>query len=120
MPENPGFAIPTRQKSDVLFGISTPLGAASSITTETREVLGYAAVAILAFSDQPFSLSIQEACLGDGDFVETYNLSSSLVAGQNQICERIEPFGAFMNLVLDNPGSPMTLLQLSGQGIPQP
>jgi hypothetical protein len=120
MSELPGFVIPTRQKSDVLFRLTTPLGAGSSVPIDARRVLGYDSIAFLAVSDQPFSISIQEACDPDSGFAQTQVLSSSVAGGQNVVCTRIEPCGALMRLLIANPGPAMTLFDLSGQGIPQP
>lgn len=119
MPDQPGFVIPTRQKSDLLFRLTTPLGAGSSIATETREVLGYDAITILAVADQPFTISVQEAC-EDQVFVQTHNISSAVVAGKSQVCVRIDPCGEFMLFLVANPGIAMTFFDLCGQGVPQP
>lgn len=120
MPELPGFVIPTRQKSDVLFRLTAPLGAGSSVTTEIRRILGYDSIAILASSDQPFTISVQEAGESDAIFAQTDNLSSIVAGGRNVVCTRILPCGAFMLLIVANPGPAMTFFDLGGQGIPQP
>lgn len=120
MPELPGFVIPTRQKSDLLFRLVTPLGGGSSVPIDKKRVLGYDSVAILAISDQPFTISVQEAPDSNSLFVQTQNLASAVVGGRNVVCTRIPPCGAFMQLLVANPGPAMTVFDLSGQGIPQP
>jgi hypothetical protein len=119
MPELPGFVIPTRQKSDLLFRLTTPLGGVSSVSINAARVLGYDSIAFLVISDQPFTISVQEAC-EDMQFAQTRSLSSSVVGIQNVVCTRVAPCGTFMQLLIVNPGPAMTVFDLSGQGIPQP
>lgn len=120
MPENPGFEIATRQRADLLFRFTVPLGAGSSVVSDIRDVLGYDSIAILAISDQAFTIGVEEACTSDGDFSTTQVLTSALVNGLNQICTRILPCGAFMKLTVTNTGAPMTVLDVASQGIPEP
>jgi hypothetical protein len=121
MPENPPFIIPTRQKADVLFHTSDPLAAGGSfIPARPALVLGYDTVAILAISDQPFGLSIEEACDADGPFVQTNTLTSSAAGGFQRICARIRPCGAYMTIALGNLGAAMEELDFCAQGIPLP
>jgi hypothetical protein len=56
-----GFVIPTRQKTDVLFQSTTPLGSGGSFESPIARVDGYNQVAILAVSDQPFTIVVTEA-----------------------------------------------------------
>lgn len=120
MPDNPPHVIATRQKADELFGTTVPLGAGSSIASAIRRVEGYDTIAILAASDQPFTISVRESCTEDGTFPQTQLLTSAVVAGVNQIRTRVRPAGEFMQLVLENTGGPMTQLEFCGTGIPQP
>lgn len=126
MADGAEFTIPTRQKADVLFESSTPLGVGDSFTSDVKRVSGYAQISILAISDQPFGINVEEACVVDingvGNFVQTgTTLMSSAVGGQQVICTRIQPFGNFMKMVLGNLGpGDMTSLSFSAQGIPLP
>jgi|SRR5579871_1548248 len=56
-----GFVIPTRQKTDVLSQTSSPLASGQSFTSPIARVDGYNQVAILAVSDQPFTIVVTEA-----------------------------------------------------------
>lgn len=120
MPENPPFVIATRQKADPLFGSDVPLGAAGTFTSPVRQVVGYDSIAILAISDQPFTITVEEACEPDGQYAQTQTLSSALVGGVQQICTRIRPCGAFMILALGNTGAPMSTLDFCAYGVPLP
>lgn len=121
MPDNPPHVIATRQKADILFDTDTPLAAAGTFTPDEREVLGYDSIAILAIADQPFTITVQEACTAGGQYVVTQTLASSPVSGVEAICTRIRPCGAFMIMELDNPGATaMTSLDFCAQGIPLP
>lgn len=55
------FVIPTRQKTDILFQSSTPIASGDSFTSRIARVDGYNQVAILAVSDQPFTITIEQA-----------------------------------------------------------
>lgn len=121
MPNYPGFVIPTRQKTDVLFHSSTPLPIGGTFDPPVAEVAGYNSVAFLAVSDQPFAITVEEACSPDGPFVQTSTLTSTVVAGQNQVCARVPPCGSFMRTSLGNLGAAaMTSLSFCAQGIPVP
>jgi hypothetical protein len=120
VPENPPHVIATRQKTDALFGTTTPLVGGGTFTSPVRRVAGYDVIAILAVSDQAFTIAVQEACESGGPFVQTQVLSSALVGGVQQIRTRIRPAGEFMILALSNGGTPMTMLEFCGTGIPQP
>jgi hypothetical protein len=56
-----GFVIPTRQKTNVLLQTSSPLAAGESFTSPIAGVDGFNQVAILAVSDQPFTIIVNEA-----------------------------------------------------------
>jgi len=56
-----GFVIQTRQKADVLFQSITPLPAGQVFTSAIARVAGYGEIAILAISDQPFTIVVTEA-----------------------------------------------------------
>src|SRR5262245_17198886 len=123
MPEYPGFVIPTRQKADLLFESVLPLAGGTSFVSNVARVDGYAQIAILAVSDQPFGITVEEACVvapdGTGRFVQTQGtLMSTLVGGQQQVCTRIQPCGTFMRMTLGNLGGAMTFLSFCAQGIP--
>jgi len=120
MADYPGFVIPTRQKTDLLFSTGRPLGAAKSFRSPVAEVAGYNAVAFLGVSDQPFTVTVFEACSPDGPFVGVATLASALVGGQNQVCSRVSPCGSFMKVTLDNGGAAMGSLSFCSQGIPVP
>src|SRR5436190_22194869 len=119
------FAIPTRQKTDVLFESSAPLDALGFFTSPVMEVSGYAKITILAASDEPFGLNVEEAVSvepdGTGNFVQTDpTIMASFVSGQWQIATTIKPFGKFMKMVLGNLGAPMAYLSFLAKGMPLP
>jgi hypothetical protein len=58
------FGIQTRQKSDELFSTTAPLGAGGTLQSPVREVSGYSAVSLFGFSNQAFSVKIEESCFG--------------------------------------------------------
>lgn len=121
MPDSPPHVIATRQKTDALFSTTLPLAAGGTFSPRARRVAGYDVIAILAVSDLPFTIAVRESCLEDGEFVQTQLLASALVGGVQQIRTRIQPAGEFMILDLNNPGgTPMTMLDFCGTGIPQP
>lgn len=150
------FVIPTRQRTDVLFQSSTPLGAGASFTSRIARVDGYNQVSIIAVSDQPFTIVVEEAAaltptlaepeqllrpvpqepplplpnpepeadpppIGVGEFVGTQAaISSTLVAGQQQIVVRIQPVGVFMRMTIAPSGAGQTVLSFAALGIPLP
>lgn len=118
------FAIATREKWERLFETETVLGVGKSFSAGPMRVTGYAQAAILAISDQPFTVTITEATVvdqkGKGNFVQTQSLSSSSVAGLQVLAARITPFGEYMKAVLANTGGPMASLNFLLQGIPAP
>lgn len=149
-----GFVIPTRQKTDVLFQSSSPLGSGASFESPIAQVDGYNQISILAVSDQPFTIVVTEAPglppplarpqqaivpvptppplpppspppaqnpppLGVGGLVQTQaTITSSLVAGKQQVTMRIQPFGVYMQMVLAPTGAGQTSLSFSALGIP--
>lgn len=119
------FAIQTRQKTDVLFESSDPLGVLGFFASPVREVSGYAKVSILAASDQPFGINVEEAVAvkvdGTGQFVQTdATIMAALVGGQFQVTTSVKPFGRFMKMVLGNLGAPQGFLSFLAKGIPLP
>lgn len=120
MPDKPGFEIATRQKTDVLFSSSVPLGAGSSLTLAIKRVIGYDAVAVLALSDAAFVVRVREANAKDGDFVVTQLLSSTLVGSDQTVCQRVLPCGTFMTLEITTPAGAMSFFSLAGLGVPEP
>src|SRR4029077_14421100 len=117
----PGFVIETRQKADILFGSSVPLPAATSFISDIRLVSGYALIAIFAVSDQAFGIAVEEACNPDDSFIQTQpTILSTLVAGQQQVCVRIQPCAPFMKMALGNLGAPMGILSFCARGLPLP
>jgi hypothetical protein len=118
----PGFVIPTRQKTDLLFGTKEPLAAGGSRDLSVAEVAGYNAVSFFGFSDQPFAATVEESCSPNGPFVQTATLLSSAAPGGGQeICARVLPCAAFMKVAVGNLGpSDMKALDFCGLGIPLP
>lgn len=116
------FAIPTRQKTDMLFNSSVPLDAGGSQTFDVRLVLGYSSIQVLAFSDQPFSVHLEESCTPTGPFVRTHTLTSAPgPGGEELVCDRIEPCGIYARMVLENTGAfPQTTMRLCAIGVPVP
>ena len=113
----PGFEIPTRQKSDVLFRTRAALPSGTR-TLAVMRVEGYSEIEFFGVGSGVFTASIQEACTSDGPFVQTTLITSSASAGEQRICERYLHCGVFMRVVIA--GAPLTALEFCGQGIPLP
>lgn len=114
------FIIPTRQKTDVLADTSDPLGAGASVDIDAFKVAGYASTTILAFSDQPFQIRIEEGCSCDGRFVTTHTFTSEPSGGNQVLCVRVEPCGPFMRATVTNLGGAQSFFQLCWRGLPVP
>lgn len=122
--------IQTRQKADVLWSTTTPLGAGGFYNSPIRRVAGYAELEIFAVSDQPFAIQVEEATdvriLPDGtvtgNFVQTEATMVAVAVGsQWLVCERINPCGNFARMVLGNLGGTMMgELAFVVQGLPLP
>lgn len=111
--------ITTRQKAEELVHSDVPLAGAGQIASKVSLVAGYAAISILSISDQPFSITIDEACDADGEFTRTVTLASVVDAAGNQhICERVAPCGNYAIITLVNGGGQQTLLSFCALGIP--
>lgn len=122
--EGVSFSVLTRQKSDLLFSSQVPLAPAGAFVSLPELVSGYAFVVILAISDQPFAINIEEATevdvKGNGNFVQTQAIMlSQPVGGEQKVSVRINPIGKYMKLELGNLSSvPMAFLSLVGRGVP--
>jgi hypothetical protein len=122
--EGVDFSVLTRQKSDLLFSSQIPLGAFGAFVSPVRKVSGYALIAILAISDQPFAINIEEATAvnstGEGNFVQTQAILLSQPSGAYQkVAIRFNPVGKYMKLELGNlAAEPETFLSLVGRGVP--
>lgn len=119
------FSIETRQKAEVLFQTEVPLGVGGTFEGPVRQVDGYAQIAILGISDEPFTIEVFEAVNvtpdGAGRFVKTQGtLSSSVVGSQSVISTQVAPFGKFMKMLLTNTGGAMSELSFVAQGRPLP
>jgi hypothetical protein len=115
------FSIPTRQKADRLFESHGPLPAGGSVVLGPAEVAGYSHVSLLAFSDQPFGITVEEACGCEGTFVETATLLSAPgLDGQQRVCARLLPCGTHMRIGAGNLGPGAAVFELCGLGVPQP
>lgn len=120
------FIIPTRQKTELLFSTSTPLGVGGVFTTPVRRVNGYVKVEILAIADKSFGLNVEEAVSvdqhGNGHFVQTDpTVTAALVGGQFVISTTVKPFGNFMKMVFGNLAlSSMTRFNVQVLGLPLP
>lgn len=115
--QHPGYAIPTRQKNDVLFSTKSPL-LSGTRTIPLRRVAGYAAIAFFATADAAFELRLRESCGEKGPLVQTQVLTSSPSGGEERICERVLQCGEFMEVIIA--GAPLTELEVCGQGVPLP
>lgn len=116
------FQISTRQKADMLFGYTLPLGAGESVILDTRLILGYDSLAVLSFADQPFSVHLEEACSPDGPFVRTATLASAVgPTGEQVVCDEFFPCGVYGRIVLENTsGIAQTSSRLCVLGVPVP
>jgi len=117
-----GFQVPTRQKTDMLFNSTVPLAAGDSQVFDVRLILGYSSVSVLAFSNQAFSVHLEEACMPEGPFVRTATLTSAVGPdGKQLICDRIPPCGIYGRMVLENTSAfPQTSMTFCAIGIPVP
>ncbi len=115
----PGFEIPTRQKSDILFSTKTPLLSGTRILNAMK-VAGYGTISFFATANAVFELRIFEACASGGPFAQTQVLTSVLRAGEQVVCEHAIACGVFMRVeIVPTPG-PLTALEVCGQGVPVP
>jgi hypothetical protein len=124
------FVIPTRQKTGLLFPVRPPktpgpfpvlLAAGASVVYGSFAVDGYATIAILAVSDQPFTIVITEGVIPAGPFVQTQSFSSTLVGSLQVVKQRFAPSGLFGKATMTNIGAAIqTQVTLLGQGIPLP
>lgn len=116
--------ISTRQKNDVLFGTSDPLGASLSFQSDARRVSGYGKVSFLGISDVAFTIDVLEAgedAEGNpGTFVVTQTLASVAAGPLQRVATRVSPFGSFMKIVVAgvDPATGMSVLSLRGEGVP--
>lgn len=124
------FVIPTRQKVGLLFPVRPPgtldpfpvlLAAGASVVYGPFEVVGYATIAILAVSDQPFTIVISESVIPGGPFVQTQSFSSASVGALQVVKQRFSPSGLFGKATVTNIGPlAQTQISLLGQGVPLP
>lgn len=124
------FVIPTRQKTGLLFPVrplDTPggfpvlLAAGVSVVYGPFALDGYATVAILAVSDQPFVIVITEGVIPEGPFVQTQSFASAAVGALQVVKQRFSPSGLFGKATMTNTGTgAQTQISLLGQGVPVP
>jgi hypothetical protein len=95
----------TRQHAEVLLEAHLPLPSGQSPASVVRQVAGFAYLSILALSSQAFSITIEEGNTADGPFAQTATFASgSDGAGQQRVCERFFPCGAYARITLTNLG----------------
>lgn len=113
-------AVQTRQRTERVAETTTPLQAAGSYESSTRLVAGYSVVALLALSDQPFTLMVSEASESDGEYGVTNPFTAELeaVSGLYMVCQRVRPCGTYLKTVLTNTGADMASLEYAATAIP--
>lgn len=123
------FVIQTRQKAARLFPTHIselsdqldPLGGSESLAQGPVEVSGYAVIAVMAISDQPFTITFYEGVSPTGEFSVSQQFTSQVVDGRFVVTERFTRSGSFMKMVFENTSSsPETYLNLLVQGVPCP
>ncbi len=129
------IGVAVEQKSEALFelpssGVSNApflLGAGASVIIPAQPgslllgklVSGYAQVRFLGFSDQPMTLTVEEANDPNGPFAQTASYASAVVGGKNTIKQNHVPSGSFMRVTLQNTGvATEGSLSFKGIGIP--
>jgi hypothetical protein len=145
----PNFIIETRQKTDVLFPVppppavvpptaglfvQTPPPDPSAVPSEVKPLAGnasrgfgsaaidgYATIATLIISDQPFTATFFEAILSTGPFGLSQTFVAVASGGLFVVAQRFSPVGSFMKMtVANNSTSPEKVLSLLVQGVPCP
>jgi hypothetical protein len=113
--------IATRQRAELLFRQTGLIPAGGTQALPARLVSGYANVAILGISDQPFQVRVEEGCSGTGPWTQTVVSVAvfDMVALVWRVCQRFVPCGTHARLFIDNlAATPQTLFQFCGLGIP--
>lgn len=118
MAEQPAFAIPTRQKGDLLFSVTKPPVSGSSIELDVRLIRGYSALAIFGVSDTPFDVRLKEGCRSDGSFPTTFTISTSTEGSFERACGRLLLCGVYGKLEVVFTAGVGSFLNLCGLGIP--
>jgi hypothetical protein len=127
-------SVQTRQKSDVLFQTQVPLKAGASIGLGPAECDGFSSLSILAVSDQPFTITLFEALVPGGPFVQTQVFTSVSSSGVQSgpfplvaagpgfaIAQKFFVTGSFVKATVQNTGSVAeTLLSAVVRGNPTP
>jgi hypothetical protein len=113
-------SIATRQLAEVFFRTSTPLAIAASVSSPVRLVDGHHAVNLLASSNSPFTIFVEEACFETGPFIRSATYGSVVVAGVQQVCRQHLPCGPYIRTTLMNAGGGQTFLSYCVEGLPQP
>ncbi len=107
---NHNFVIQTRQKTDVLFVLSSEEPAAAEVAFNARKVEGYARILFLAYAGAAFSIDVFQATTGRGTYVQTHTLTSVAGPGGEQIISTsIEPTGSYMKITLNSGEQPIQL-----------
>lgn len=119
MAKQASFVIQTRQKADLLFSITRPLGAAASLTSEPRRVQGYGAINFLGISDAAFTITVEEATDPAGPWAVTLSQASAADANSNQVvCLQLSPCGTFMRVTVTAGGADQGELSFTMIGLP--
>ncbi len=143
------FAVQTRQKTNVLFprvvpptppnapilGVVAPtidpiqsskrigpvrlLAAGETQDFGVAEINGYAAIAILVITDQPFTVRFYEGIAPEGPFLLTKEIPGAAPFGDYYAAFTFLPFGSYGKATLTNDGAVAeTQLQFEVQGVP--
>ena len=107
---NHNFVIQTRQKTDVLFVLSTETPAAAEVEFNARKVEGYARILFLAYAGAAFSIDVFQGTTGRGTFVQTNTLTSVASPDGSQVVSvSLEPTGSYMKITLNSGEQPIEL-----------
>lgn len=107
---NHNFVIQTRQKTDVLFSLSTETPADAEVAFNARKVEGYARVLFLAYAGAAFTIDVFQGTTGRGTFVKTNTLASAAGPDGEQIVSlSLEPTCSYMKITLNSGGQPIEL-----------
>lgn len=111
--------VATRQKADRLFEFIDELEGSAIAELDTRLVSGYGRIGFLGMGEQPFRLTVSEACTPDGLMAPTLILDSSPdpLTGLQKICTLAFPCGPFMMVSLENLGAGAGI-RFCGWGLP--
>lgn len=110
--------VQTRQRPEVFFRTSIPLGAGQSHVSAVVLVAGYDGIKIFVISDQAFSVLVEESTESDGLYGVAATYASELVGFDHQLCEIHNPCGTYAKITISNTsGVSMQVLYATASGI---